>query len=87
MFGMSREERRRLDEVERAAKEGREAGSKATADLAAHTAVCTERHGNITKRLGDIEKTLGGVNAKGWAILLAVLGAIVMEIAKAKGLF
>jgi hypothetical protein len=87
MFGMSRDERRRLEAAERTATEGKDAGVKATAELAAHTAVCTERHGTITKRLDGIDKTLAGVNKQGWVIILGVLGAILLEIAKARGLF
>ena len=87
MFGMSREERRRLDELDRAARESREKSDKAAADLAAHTAVCTERHNTINTTLGELKGSLRWANRQGILILLATLGAILLGIAEHKGLF
>ena len=87
MFGMSREDRRRLDAAEKAAGEGRDQANKSLADLAAHTAVCTERHATINEKLGELKGSLRWVNRQGWLIMLATLGAILLGIAEHKGLF
>ena len=87
MFGMSREERRRLGEVETAARDARDLGNKSLAELAAHTAVCTERHTTINEKLTVLSGSLRWANRQGVLILLMVLGAILLEVARAKGLF
>ena len=87
MFGMSREERRRLDAAEKIAGEARDLGSKSLAEIASHTAVCTERHGTITRRLDGIDGVLKWVNRQGIVMLLLILGAILLGIAEHKGLF
>jgi len=86
MFGLSREDRRRLDAAEKVAQEGRDLGNKAAAELAAHTAVCTERHNTINSKLNDLNATLLWVNRQGWLIILGVLGAIALQIALKHGL-
>lgn len=87
MFGMSREERRRLEDLERVAREGRDKGDKATLDLASHTAVCTERHNTINATLGELKGSLRWANRQGVILLVMTLGAILLGIAEHKGLF
>lgn len=84
---MSRDERRRLEELERIARDGRDKGEKATADLAAHTQVCTERHNQINGKLTALFDNAKWQSRGIITLLLGLLGAILMEIAKAKGLF
>jgi hypothetical protein len=87
MFGMSRDDRRRLEDVEAAARETRERAEKSAADLAAHTALCTERHNTIKEKLADLGGSIRWINRQGILILLATLGAILLGIAEHKGLF
>ncbi len=87
MFGMSREERRRLDAAEKVAGEGRDQSNRALAELASHAAACNVRQENVERRLGGLEGMARWANRQGLLILLGILGMILLEIAKAKGLF
>ena len=69
------------------AQEAKEMASKALSELSAHTAVCTERHSTIEKRLTGIDNTLRWMNRQGLAVLLSIIGAILLGIAGHKGLF
>lgn len=87
MFGMSREERRRLDAAEKLAGDGKDLGNKALAEISKHAGECNVREQNRQKWQGDVDSTLRWVNRQGILMLLAILGAILLGIAEHKGLF
>lgn len=87
MFGMSREDRRRLEQVEKVAGDGKDLGNKALAEISKHAGECNVREQNRQKWQGEVDDTLKWVNRQGLVLLLMTLGAILLGIAEHKGLF
>ena len=86
MFGGA-ENRRRIEAVERTATEARDQGTRALAEIAAHTKACDVRQQTIERRLDELGGSQRAANKLLISTLLAVLGAILLEVAKNRGFF
>jgi hypothetical protein len=87
MFGLSREERRRLEKVEETADEARDKGITALAEIAKHAGECNVRQQNRVTWEGEVKDMLKWLVRGMISVLIAALGAVLLEVARRKGLF
>ncbi len=87
MFGLSRDERRRLENAEAAANHAVEIGNKALLTIAEHLAACVPLQAGVSRRLDNIEDQNKWQSRYLIATLVSIIIGIVAGIAAHKGLF